>query len=211
MAIILDVFYPLFFYYLVGIFVNRITGTALDALSRTALMALLACPAAGWIYRRERKKQHTEKKKMPVGSYWIPCILGAVGNFFCSWLMVLSGVTGRFSNEVQEELLTGNLAVQIAGLGILIPVAEELIFRGLMYGNMKKYVSAAQAVVLGALIFALYHGNPIQMIYAFPMGILLNVVYEKWGSLTAPILLHMSANLSTVFLPLLNELIEKFW
>ncbi|MDO5425929.1 MAG: type II CAAX endopeptidase family protein [Eubacteriales bacterium] len=208
-AIVIEVLYPMLLYYGIGMLVNMIVGNALDATARTALMALLACPAAGWLYRKEQKKRNIERKKMPALSYLVPCILGIAGNYLFSWLMNQVQITLYFSNEVQETLLEGSWFTQIFGLGLVVPIAEELLFRGLQYGNMRKYLSAGVSAVFGALLFALYHGNPIQIIYAFPMGILLNLIYEKWGTLKAPILFHMSANLSTVLLPILLELLNK--
>ena len=208
-AIIFECFYPMCIYYAAGILVSMTAGNALDATERTALTALLTCLAAGWIYKKECGKRNGERKRMPGISYLIPCILGAAGNFFFSWLMGLAQVTVHFSNEVQEELLAGNIVVQILGLGIAVPIAEELIFRGLLYGNMRKYLSVWISAVFGALLFALYHGNPVQIIYALPMGILLNLIYEKWGNLTAPVFFHMSANLSTILLPILIEMNDK--
>ncbi|MCD7841730.1 MAG: CPBP family intramembrane metalloprotease, partial [Lachnospiraceae bacterium] len=87
--------------------------------------------------------------------------------------------------------------------GLLVPVTEELVFRGLTYRRMRTRMQTYQAVVISALLFALYHGNPIQMLYAFPMALLLALLYEKSGSLVYPILLHIGANLTAILTTIL--------
>ena len=61
--------------------------------------------------------------------------------------MVWSGILNLiqigeiFSNSTQEALLASEMALQIVGLGILVPIGEELIFRGLIYNRMKQMLS----------------------------------------------------------------------
>ncbi len=91
---------------------------------------------------------------------------------------------------------------------ILGPVSEELLFRGLILRQMKLAVekSAEQkrlllANVLQAALFALYHGNLIQGIYAFIFGMLLGDLYIKTDSLIMPICLHILINGSLFIIP----------
>ena len=77
---------------------------------------------------------------------------------------------------------------------ILGPMAEELIFRGMIYERMRHYLSVPLSIVLSALLFGLYHANMIQFIYTSLMGILLAFYYEKSGSLPACIAAHMAMN-----------------
>ncbi len=90
--------------------------------------------------------------------------------------------------------------MQLLGPGLLVPLTEELIFRGLLYGRMRTRLQMKQAVLLSALLFAFYHGNPVQILYAFPMALLLAILYERGESLIYPILFHMGANLTAIFL-----------
>ena len=48
------------------------------------------------------------------------------------------------------------------------------------------------------LAFALYHGNPLQFLYAFPMGLVMQYFLEKGGSLACPAACHMAANLTSI-------------
>ena len=55
-----------------------------------------------------------------------------------------------------------------------------------------------QAAVFSSVVFGLMHMNLVQMIYGFVMGMLLAYVYEKYGSVKAPILAHMTMNILSV-------------
>ena len=60
---------------------------------------------------------------------------------------------------------------------------------------MRRLFSFRAAAAVSAALFALYHGNIVQLVYAFPMGLLLAWSYERWGNLSAPVLRHIGANL----------------
>ena len=96
------------------------------------------------------------------------------------------------------------------------PIAEELVFRGLimnylllMSGTDPKKISFNEkitnpvftAIFLQAVFFGVYHGNIIQGIYAFIFGILLGVIKIKSGSLIPSTFLHMIINMSLFFIP----------
>lgn len=97
-----------------------------------------------------------------------------------------------------EALYSASLPVQIISLGILTPVSEELVFRGLLFQRLRERGTYMQAAVFSSVVFGLMHMNLVQMIYGFVMGMLLAYVYEKYGSVKAPILAHMTMNILSV-------------
>ena len=54
------------------------------------------------------------------------------------------------------------------------------------------------AALYSAVIFSLLHGNMVQMIYALFLGVIYAYMYEKYGSVKAPILAHITANILSV-------------
>lgn len=80
--------------------------------------------------------------------------------------------------------------------GIVSPLAEEIVFRGILYNRMKKIFSGALSIVLSALLFGLYHGNIVQAAYGFLMGMLIAYAYEKCGGFLYAFLFHAAANIS---------------
>ena len=132
---------------------------------------------------------------------WIIVIAAAAGlNILFSALMSFLVSDYGITSESQDALLSSRMLFQILGMGIAVPVTEELIFRGLVYRKLERYVSVKKAVLLGAAIFAVYHGNLLQILFAFPMGIILNLLYHRYEDLRVPILFHAVSNLMAVLL-----------
>ena len=82
-------------------------------------------------------------------------------------------------------------------VGVLVaPMAEEVFFRGILYGFFRRWGVSA-ALVLSTLLFVLPHlgtsGLPITQVIG---GVLFAVAYEKEGSLIVPIIIHASGNMA---------------
>ena len=106
--------------------------------------------------------------------------------------------------QSQQILFSGPFAAQIIGIGVIIPICEELIYRGLIFMRLRQYCNVNLAIGISALLFAAFHGNIVQGIYAFVTGVLFAFVYEKYGSLKAPIIVHISANMLSLGLACMN-------
>lgn len=85
---------------------------------------------------------------------------------------------------------------------VLAPLAEEALFRRGIYGFIRRRRGIRPAALLSALAFGIYHGNWLQGIYGFMMGLVL-----AWGYETAPerpyamaVLMHSAANLAVLIL-----------
>ena len=63
---------------------------------------------------------------------------------------------------------------------------------------MRTLLSVGTSALAALLIFAAVHGNLLQALYAFILGALLVWAYERFAKLTAPIILHVSANLISI-------------
>lgn len=154
-----------------------------------------------WDMKREQKLG-TKKiyEKVPAPYFGIVILLGIAACFAGNNLITMSGLMNSTSGyeEVAEVLYGGRLAVELLGIGILVPVVEELIFRGLAYKRMREYASPLMAGITTSMLFAVFHGNLVQGVYAFLLGALLCYVYEKYHSFWAPVLLHAAANVISV-------------
>ncbi len=97
-------------------------------------------------------------------------------------------------------------------VGILIPIFEEILFRGLILGELNKAMRARYAVFLQALIFGLSHFNIIQGIYAFLLGLSLGYIYHKSGLLLYPVIVHVTFNSFSVVMSAVStgEVPEKW-
>ena len=102
------------------------------------------------------------------------------------------GADGAWTAPVVRNLLLA---------GFITPVVEELLFRGALYGRLMARHSTLTAMLLTSLAFGLCHDD---FLFAFAMGVLLNSVYIRTGSLRAAILVHSAVNLASWY-PLLGQ------
>lgn len=86
----------------------------------------------------------------------------------------------------------------ITALSILIvPIGEEALMRGFVYPIMRQQFSAPVTIALSACLFALLHGNIVQIILTLPLGITCGYMYEQTHSLMQCIGIHMLFNTLT--------------
>lgn len=100
--------------------------------------------------------------------------------------------------RVSKNLLNGPLIIQIISIALIVPVTEELIYRGVIYLRLRKMTTMRQAAFVTSMIFGLFHFNLLQAMYAFLLSFILLFVFEKYKSITVCIVLHGTANLIAV-------------
>jgi membrane protease YdiL (CAAX protease family) len=85
----------------------------------------------------------------------------------------------------------------------VVPISEELFFRGFLYNALKSRLSVVVSVIVQAGFFAVIHQyGSLDVAGVFVAGIALAVVYERRKSLLSPILIHAMIN-ATLFVPIL--------
>ena len=124
-------------------------------------------------------------------------VLSILTAFFKSFM-------SSYNNMIKDY--TANFSILfIFTVVILGPIAEELLFRGLIKSYIKKSVNKPEGIIviniIQALLFGLYHGNIIQGVYAFIFGLLLGGLALKSGNLLIPTLLHIIINGSLFLIP----------
>ncbi|MEF9942403.1 MAG: CPBP family intramembrane glutamic endopeptidase [Lachnospiraceae bacterium] len=170
----------------------------------TIITAALTIPVVLWMFLSDRKKEKLAglviAKKAPLWQYGILLVMGVVvclglNNVLTLLNLVLSSAQYQ---DASEQLYSIKFGLQLISWGLLLPIAEELIFRGLIYKRLREYSSVIKAACFSALLFGVYHGNLIQGIYAFIIGGILAYVYETYGSIKAPIFLHVVVNVTSI-------------
>jgi membrane protease YdiL (CAAX protease family) len=94
------------------------------------------------------------------------------------------------------------LAGLIAAIVAAAPVAEELFFRGLVYGWLRARLGRASATAVGAVLFAAAHQNLTLVLPLTLVGAGLGWLYEESGSLWPPVLAHAAVNAASLTLTL---------
>lgn len=99
-------------------------------------------------------------------------------------------LTLRASTNLPERIVLGVTAVALA------PLVEEMVFRGVLYPSLKQAGYPRLALWLTALIFAATHANLLTFLPLTFFAIILTMLYERTGSLLAPMVTHGCFNLA---------------
>lgn len=87
------------------------------------------------------------------------------------------------------------LLLRIIVFVILVPISEEILFRGVIYSHLKSIIPYWAAALMTGAVFGIYHGNLMQGIYAFFMGTIMCLILHYGGTFAYPVLFHLIANL----------------
>ena len=146
----------------------------------------------------------------------VPCFL--VGVIVLAAMIGLMGwqdyVKDNFGGDLQptvqmirETKDIGLIAAMFSAAVIGAPIAEEIIFRGYLYPVAKKYTSQWFAIVFTGVLFGVVHMNLMGLPTLALMGVILAILYERTGSLWAPIICHMAFNAMSMGFMLLSKFI----
>ncbi len=133
--------------------------------------------------------------------------------FLDKWLDYSDEVQQLAVKIYQESMLNPyTFFFQTLALILFVPIAEELLFRGLIQNYLKRYCSAQGAILASSLFFAVCHfsesqgwGNLEILAALFLFSLFLGALYEKRQSILAPILLHVTFNSVNVIMMLYFE------
>ena len=83
----------------------------------------------------------------------------------------------------------------IISITIMAPLVEELLFRGAIQGYMlRKGMKPLNAILIASAIFGIVHMNPIQIPFAFAIGLIFGWLYYRTGSVVPGIIGHFINN-----------------
>ena len=108
--------------------------------------------------------------------------------------------TVKLLQEADDPIVIGLMTFAAI---VAAPLCEEIIFRGYLYPATKKFSGPWVAGICSALVFAAAHGNLAALLPLFVFGCLLVFLYEKTGSLWAPIGVHFLFNSATVMVEMI--------
>ena len=191
-------------YALMGL--SREEGYALyqaEAASITGICLGLGAIATLLVYfivekvKRSSLAKETDMKKVSAGQLGLT-IMGAAGAmvFMNNILSIL---------PIPEELMGGlqsgmsNLTAYpfwqaILVNAILVPILEEVVFRGYIYNRLSKAMPSVVAALISSVVFGICHGSILWAVWAFLIGMIICAVRVKSGSIIPGIIFHIILN-----------------
>ncbi len=181
---------------------ERVRMARIPCLGISSLLLLLILRKFYLTDETRRKLGYLGKKKEKreiTGSMWAAAAVLGIGASQClNDLLEILGLNRQFSGyaaEAQQVYAGHSVLILALVTGILTPAAEELIFRGLIQKRIADYLNGKWAVILSALVFGIYHGNVVQIIFGTCVGLLMGLVLEKTDQLSLVVVIHMVSNL----------------
>ncbi|MCA2980054.1 MAG: CPBP family intramembrane metalloprotease [Myxococcaceae bacterium] len=138
------------------------------------------------------------------GDVALGVVLGVTNALSLSaWLGALS--TAVFPKVLVELFDTGAMlkqmvtnplerAAMVLAVAVLAPLAEELLFRGVLVRGLVERLSPLATAVVSGFIFSAYHLDPVGFLPRFAIGIMLALLVLKSGSLWPAIAAHAANN-----------------
>jgi membrane protease YdiL (CAAX protease family) len=177
------------------VLVFELTGDAFGpVLVAAAVAVVLPCAAAAWWHGE------TLWQAFEIRPGRGPALVGAAAGLL-AWAPagLLAELSSRlrppsaeYLEFLQQHLPEGPGAVALAFVAVTVgaPVAEELLFRGLLFRLARGRWGVLRGAVLTALFFGVAHWEPWSLFGLVGLGLLLAMLYHWTGSLLAPMVAH---------------------
>lgn len=201
-----DGIYPFLFFYaivhfstygLIGLF-SKVDTMIIQGIIQIIFILFIIV----WI--RNKQPIHRERNLNSKKNKWIVFVgMIAISSLFsmalnqlidASNLKELSPAYQAVSTSIYEP---GKIQI-LFFVGLVAPAFEELLFRGVLFGQLRKYFSFLFCALTSGLIFGGLHLNLVQFVYAFAMGYLFAFFMEASKSVWFAIIAHVVANLTSL-------------
>lgn len=183
-----------------------VTMTVLYALTHKVIFTLTFINATAATYVVIWRKRHANspliakirKSRWRLSMDVLATIHGTIGIHLGATTIALLAKNAMNAPSPIQNITDEVPIAALATLSILIvPIGEEALMRGFVYPIMRQRFSAPVTIALSACLFALLHGNIVQIILTLPLGIACGYMYEQTHSLMQCIGIHMLFNAFT--------------
>ena len=163
-------------------------------------------------FKRKLNRSYILREKVLQPLNLVGIGLGTIGfgQFLTNLIMEAFAGTQALNSAMQLLANAFNPKGVLDGIIILLavvigaPLVEELLFRGVLFEEIKRLCSLRTTIFLTGLIFACYHFNIIQSPNTFFMGLVLAYVYYRTKSIKASIIVHATNNILAM-VPFLDQ------
>lgn len=160
----------------------------------TLLISIFQCLIFLPIFYLTYKKYLVDKTESSVKSV----VLIAVISFLASLILnfVIIGLKNFIGIEMTNNSITFSI---IVATGIVGPILEEFLFRGIVYNKFLKVFKENTAFYLSILVFAIFHtGGLFQILFAAIIGYFLTYIYRKHHDIKISIIAHIIVNITSL-------------
>lgn len=148
------------------------------------------------LYMKEHGREKFIWKRLPI-IILFAALCQLFSFFLLKGLNILMPILTREYARISENQMqnSNSIFLYLVAVCILTPVAEEFVFRGMVYHNMRNVLSFRVTTILTMVMFGFYHMNVVQFICLIPFGLVVCILYEREQCIWMPVLFHSCYNL----------------
>lgn len=159
------------------------------------IAGIIALIAFGWLLHK-KQMLHMSSRDLK-GSQLLFCVGIGLGLALISKIAIVLGVLSQEPITEQNVPNPFFWAVSLATTVVLIPIVEELLFRGILFGSFCRAFSYKIAIVLSAVLFMLVH-SMVSWPSVFVIGVLLAWLYWQTDNLAVTMVIHGTVNFGSL-------------
>lgn len=157
-------------------------------------LALLILLTVFFLLRKKNPLREAGAVPAPLSMTAAAAGLAPVFYLLVTWVMSLLPADWLESYAEASAALNETGLVMVLATVVTAPIAEEVMFRGLIQSRLKRAMPGWLAVVISALLFGVCHGHPVWMAYAFVLGLFFGLMAHRSGSILPSMLAHLIFN-----------------
>ena len=148
------------------------------------------------VKKSEKPELMPEKHRIPPGklAVWFLAFFGVSRLIMMITILIQGAILGEGYMDPVTTLQLESPEMMFFTVAFVAPVAEELIYRGLLYRLLAPY-GGKFFILVSSLLFALFHMNITQIPFAFVLGLFFGYIMYRTGNVLIPMLMHFITNL----------------
>lgn len=151
-------------------------------------------------------------KELGVACIGIGMATCVCANFFASYLISNLNSIGidPYVPNIPYDNNIASIILYIVSVSIVPALVEELAFRGVILGSLRKYGDGF-AVIVSAALFGLFHANFLQIPFAFVIGLILGFLTVRLNSILPAMIIHFTNNFSASISDIIEHSSSDFY
>lgn len=209
-----QILYPIAVYYLLYhllylslrfLFDGVVSHERFPDLAWLGIASMITIPVMYGIYKKlpiVRESNKLQWEKLPKELLGILLVIAA--GILYNFILTNTPLIGLSEGYVQANrtLYDGSVMVKLLVNGMAIPVLEELVYRGIVLGQLRLWYAEGTAVVISSFLFGLMHFNIVQFAYGFLVGCIIGHVYIRTSRLWVVMAAHGLTNAIVILMTL---------
>ncbi|MBR5648552.1 CPBP family intramembrane glutamic endopeptidase [Pseudobutyrivibrio sp.] len=200
-----QIIYPIVVYFLVyqvGVsFLIQIFGDRIGKVTCLLIAGLVCLIPIYILYNRYPKLIPEDSLNRKTVISYVLWVIGVV-----AFAIILNVILTHSSLVTSSEgfkranatLNDGSVVLMLLSSGIVIPILEEILIRGIVVGQLYLWVGRWPSIVISSICFGILHNNIVQFIYAIAIGFVLSFMYTKHKRLSLCIIAHGLINIIVI-------------